>query len=91
MLKIRYHSKFKKEYKQALQHPGNKAEQLQTVLEYLVQEKTLPRKYHDHALTGKYTGFRECHIRPNWLLIYKIEPEIVTLVLSRTGSHSELF
>lgn len=55
MLKIRYHSKFKKEYKQALQHPGNKAEQLQTVLEYLVQEKTLPRKYHDHALTGKYT------------------------------------
>lgn len=47
--------------------------------------------YRDHALTGNYIGFRECHILPDWLLIYKIEANTLTLALTRTGSHSDLF
>lgn len=65
--------------------------QFKTVLDYLVRQEPLPSKYRDHPLTGDYSGFRECHIRPDWLLIYKIEEEILTLTLTRTGSHSELF
>ena len=48
-------------------------------------------KYKDHSLTGIYQDFRECHILPDWLLIYRIDKDILTLVLSRTGTHSDLF
>ena len=57
----------------------------------LSMEETLPAKYRDHALTGNYIGYRECHILPDWLLIYKIEANTLTLVLTRTGSHRDLF
>lgn len=63
---------------------------LQKVVDMLLEEKQLPPKYFDHALIGKYKGFRECHIEPNWLLIYMIEKQTKTLRLARTGSHSEL-
>ena len=91
MLKIRYRKQFKKDYKKAVQRPGHKLELFQKVLEYLVNEQVLPIQYRDNALSGDYIGFRECHILPDWLLIYKIEEDILTLTLTRTGSHSDLF
>lgn len=57
----------------------------------LANEEKLPQNYLDHTLTGDFIGFRECHIEPDWLLIYKIENEILTLTLTRTGTHSDLF
>ena len=74
-----------------LKQPGHTPELLQEVLDYLVQEQPLPEKYRDHALSGNYADFRECHILPDWLLIYKVEEDILILTLTRTGSHSELF
>lgn len=91
MLDIRYRKQFKKDYKRALKQPGHTSERFQAVVELLANEKELPAKYRDHALTGDYVGFRECHILPDWLLVYKVEKEILTLTLTRTGSHSELF
>ena len=91
MLKIRYLNKFKKDYKKALKQSGHFPDQFKTVLKYLVNEAPLPKKYKDHKLSGKFEGFRDCHILPDWILIYKIEHETLTLVLARTGSHSDLF
>lgn len=90
MLKIKYHSKFKKDIK-AIKKRNYDLSKLQKVIEILAEEKTLPAKYKDHSLTGIYQDFRECHILPDWLLIYRIDKDILTLVLSRTGTHSDLF
>ena len=57
----------------------------------LCEEKPLPPKYRDHALTGNYGGQRECHILPDWLLIYKIEKDELLLSRTRTGTHNDLF
>ena len=84
-------TQFKKDFKKTIQQPGHKPELFQKVLEYLVNEHPLPIRHRDHALSGDYTGFRECHILPDWLLIYKIEEDILTLTLTRKGSHSDLF
>ena len=65
--------------------------ELDEVVKLLIQEQPLPPKHKDHALKGDFAGYRECHIRPNWLLIYKINKQILTLVLTRTGTHSDLF
>ena len=91
MLKIRFRKQFRKDYKRVLKQPGHTPELLQEVLDYLVQEQPLPEKYRDHALSGNYADFRECHILPDWLLIYKVEEDILIFTLTRTGSHSELF
>jgi len=64
---------------------------LDAVIELLEAGDPLPDKNRDHALTGNYAGHRECHISPDWLLIYKIENDILVLTLTRTGSHSDLF
>ena len=90
MLKIRYSAKFKKDYKLAVKR-GCNPKQLETTVGLLCADKPLPKKYNDHALTGNYEGHRECHINPDWLLIYKVEKNILTLTLTRTGSHSDLF
>ncbi|NLG33612.1 MAG: type II toxin-antitoxin system YafQ family toxin [Syntrophomonadaceae bacterium] len=90
MLKIRYSSQFKKDFK-AIMKRGYDTKLLEEVLYLLVEEKTLPSKHLDHPLAGNYRGYRECHITPDWLLIYKIEKNILTLSLTRTGSHSDLF
>ncbi len=90
MLDIRYAAKFKKDYKTAIRR-GCDPKRLETVLQLLCEEQPLPSKYRDHALSGDYMGFRECHIQPDWLLIYRIEHEILTLTLIRTGTHSDLF
>ena len=90
MLKIRYSSRFKKDFK-AIVKRGYDVKLLEEVLNLLVQEKALPQKYLDHPLTGNYAGHRECHITPDWLLIYKIEKDILILSLTRTGTHSDQF
>ena len=90
MLKIRYTSKFKKDFKTIIKR-GYKIKLFEEVLILLREEKILPEKYNDHALKGDYSGHRECHITPDWLLIYKKENDLITLSLTRTGSHSDLF
>lgn len=64
---------------------------LDDVIDNLRQGKTLDGKYMEHILKGEYAGFRECHIKPDWLLIYFIEDDVLTLTLVDTGSHSDLF
>ncbi len=90
MLKIRYLTKFKKDFK-VVQKRGYDIKLLEEVLETLCSEQPLPQKYQDHTLSGNYAGHRECHILPDWLLIYKVELDILTLSLTRTGTHSDLF
>ena len=65
--------------------------ELDEVVKLLSEEQPLLPKHKDHALKGDFVGYRECHIRPNWLLMYKIDKLILTLVLIRTGTHSDLF
>ena len=64
---------------------------LDEVIEKLRLGQTLEEKYRDHELKGNFVGFRECHIKPDWLLIYLIEEDILTLTLTDTGSHADLF
>ena len=90
MLKVRYSARFKKDFKVIIKR-GYNISLFEEVLALLREEKTLPEKYCDHSLRGDYTGHRECHISPDWLLIYKKESDIITLTLTRTGSHSDLF
>lgn len=90
MLTISYSSRFKKDYK-VVKKRGYDVTLLEEVLTLLCEEQSLPQKYRDHALTGNFTGHRECHITPDWLLIYKIEAEELLLSLTRTGTHSDMF
>lgn len=90
MLDIYYQNRFKKDYAKAIKR-GCKPENLQVVLDLLVREQPLPPKYCDHPLAGNYRGYRECHIQPDWLLIYKVEGQKLLLTLARTGTHSDLF
>ena len=90
MLTLQTTSKFRKDYKLAKKR-GLKLELLEIVIDILLQEKVLDKKYRDHALTGNYIGFRECHIQPDWLLIYAVDKNKLVLIASRTGTHSDLF
>ena len=64
---------------------------LDDIIRALSRGDTLPEKNKDHALSGGWIGHRECHIQPDWLLIYRIEDDILVLTLARTGTHSDLF
>lgn len=90
MLKVRYSNKFKKDFK-AIIRRGYDITLFEDVVGLLREEKPLPEKCCDHALKGEYMGHRECHISPDWLLIYKVENDMITLSLTRTGTHSDLF
>lgn len=90
MLNIRYSTKFKKDYKLAIKR-GYNPKLLEKIVEKLANQEVLPEKNKDHNLSGNYAGFRECHITPDWLLIYQIQEKELILVLSRTGTHSDLF
>lgn len=83
-------TQFKKDFKLAMKR-SMKIELLEEVIAMLAMGETLPDKHKDHALTGNWVGHRECHILPDWLLIYRIEDEVLVLTLSRTGTHSDLF
>ena len=87
---VRFTSQFKKDYKLA-QRRGFDIAALDKVIEMLADGQTLPEEHHDHSLIGNYRGCRECHIRPDWLLIYKRFNDVLVLELTRTGRHSDLF
>ncbi len=70
---------------------GKDLNKLNDVLHILISGEALPQKYCDHALSGKYSGCRECHIEPDWLLIYQIKEDILLLIAVATGTHSDLF
>ena len=89
MLQIRYSAQFKKDYKR-VKKQGHDMAKLVSALELLARGDALPERMHDHALSGSYKSFRECHIEPDWLLIYKIDSEKLTLTATRTGSHATL-
>lgn len=88
MLVVRQTSRFRRDVKR-LRRQKQDVSLLETVVKMLVVQKPLPERYRDHALVGTWYGFRECHIRPDWLLIYRIEGD--ELQLARTGSHANLF
>ena len=88
MLSPLYTSAFKKEYKRA-EKRGQDMSKLRKVIDLLLSERPLPETYQDHPLRGKYVGSRDCHIEPDWILIYAIKGN--ELILLRTGSHADLF
>ena len=89
MLTIKYQAAFKKDYKRIVKR-GYDMRLLEKVIELLANQKPLPEKNRDHQLSGDYAGCRECHITPDWLLIYEVADEELILYLTRTGSHSDL-
>lgn len=93
MRQIEYATAFKQDYKRAKATPKHRKDVealLSDTVELLAEDKPLPPANRDHALTGNWVGYRECHIKPDLLLIYK-KPDTATLRLARLGSHSELF
>ena len=91
---MRYRVKFTNQFKRDLklaEKQGKDTERLFRVVERLANGETLEPKYRDHDLTGNYKGCRECHIAPDWLLVYGVVEDVLVLMLYRTGSHSELF
>jgi mRNA interferase YafQ len=87
---IRAEKSFRKQYK-LLYKRGYNMELLDDIVLKLANGKTLPLKYRDHPLQGDRRGYRDCHIKDDWILIYKIDKDVLTLVLSETGKHSDLF
>ena len=92
MLRLEFTSQFKRDYKLAVKRGFNPAK-LEEVVTLLQAEKPLPERFRDHDLTTSrnYKDMRECHIEPDWLLVYKVYRDILILKLIRTGSHSDLF
>ena len=90
MYEVRFTTAFKKSYK-LMKKRGLDVSLLDNVVDQLRQGEQLNPRYRDHGLTGNFAGFRECHIQPDWLLIYLIENDILTLTLVDTGTHSDIF
>ncbi len=90
MYRVVWTNQFKKDYK-LCQKQGKNLDKLDNVIKTLAEGKQLPISNKDHLLSGDYKGYRECHIQPDWLLIYKIYENELILVLVSTGSHSDLF
>ena len=87
---IKITNQFKKDWKLAIKQ-GKDAGKLLAIVERLANGEVLEEKYRDHDLSGNYQGCRECHIEPDWLLIYEIFDDVLVLLLNRAGSRSELF
>ena len=87
---VKITSRFKKDYKLAKRR-GFDITALEKIIEMLANGQTLPEENHDHLLINNYKGCRECHITPDWLLIYKLFGNVLVLELSRTGTHNDLF
>ena len=90
MLKLKTTRQFGRDVKRIIKR-GLDLSLMDEVIGALLKEEPLAPKYRDHPLKGNYAGFRECHISPDWLLIYAVDRENLILVASRTGSHSDLF
>ena len=89
-LKVKYSNRFKKGLRLAAKR-GLDITLLEDIVVKLKLRTPLDEKHKDHALSGNYKGYRECHIQPDWLLIYLIEDDILTLTLVDTGTHADLF
>ncbi|MCI5587411.1 MAG: type II toxin-antitoxin system YafQ family toxin [Lachnospiraceae bacterium] len=87
---IKNTSQFKKDFKLAKRR-GPDTNLLKSIVTKLANGEQLEEKYRDHALSGDWIGHRECHIQPDWLLVYRIENDVLVLTLTRTGTHSDLF
>jgi mRNA interferase YafQ len=83
-----YTKQFKRDYKLSAKR-GLDLSLLDTLLDSLSKEKPLPEKYRDHALYGEYIGCRECHLQPNWLLVYRVVGQAILFV--RNGTHADIF
>ncbi|WP_273698232.1 type II toxin-antitoxin system YafQ family toxin [Selenomonas noxia] len=90
MLDLVTTTQFRKDLKR-LRKRGADLRRLDAVLQLLLAEQALPKKHRDHALTGDCIGFRECHVMPDWLLIYAVDRGRLILTASRTGTHADLF
>ena len=90
MLTPAYTRQFERDLKR-LRRRGYDLPQLKTVMTSLLEEEPLEPRFRNHKLTGSWQGRWECHIRPDWLLIYKIDPEADLIIFERTGSHADLF
>ena len=87
---VKFTSRFKKDLK-SIQKPNSTMKRFWDAIEMLANGIPLPEEFDDHKLIGNFIGVRECHIRPDWLLIYKVYDDVLVLELLRTGSHSKLF
>jgi mRNA interferase YafQ len=90
MLTVKFTTKFKKDFKKALKR-GYDIKLFEYVVTELANQRPLPEKFKVHDLSGDYQGFYECRLQPDWLLIYLVENNILTLTLARTGTHADLF
>lgn len=90
MLRLEMTTKFRKDYKLCKKR-GLDMSLLQDIINILLREEPLPERCKDHPLIGDYGGFRECHVLPNWLLIYAVQQDRLVLTAARTGTHSDLF
>ena len=90
LLELKITAQFRKDLKRMVKRKLNIG-LLDEIVQALREQRPLGTKHHDHALTGDHAGFRECHIQPDWLLIYFIDGKKLVLTASRTGSHSDLF
>lgn len=90
MLTIKYQTAFKKDYKRVKKR-GYDIRLLEKVVDMLAAGKSLLAEYKDHSLSGDFNGCRECHISPDWLLVYEIIEKELLLYLMRTGTHSDIF
>lgn len=91
MRKIERTKKFKGDFKSIMKQKYFDSELFEEIVQNLANDIPLDEQYRDHGLHGKYEGARECHIKPNWLLVYSKTENGLRLILMRTGSHSDLF
>ena len=89
MMELKTTGRFRKDYKRCKKR-GLDMSLLQEVIDTLLSGRSLEEKHHDHALVGRYAGYRECHILPDWLLIYYTDNDVLVLTAVRTGTHSDL-
>ena len=87
---VKFTTQFEKDYKQ-ISKQGLPIQLLNSVINQLSMGMPLPTKNKDHALSGNWNGYRECHVQPDWLLIYRVDNNVLVLTLTRTGTHNELF
>lgn len=90
MLNVVYSNRFKADFKLAIKRNFD-VSLLNEVVDKLARQEPLDPKYCDHKLTGQFKNFRECHIQPNWLLVYRVDNNDLELYLFRTGTHSDIF
>lgn len=88
--KVVMSNQFRKDLRLAAKR-GKNIDKINKIIKALANGGTLDLKYRDHTITGEYSGLRECHIEPDWLLVYQIDEGMVMLLLSRSGTHSDLF